>query len=132
LIPALRPAEPEPAEESAESRMQARGRALAILALEQMVDETKRRAAAHRLDRGLTLSLPYFDDRVMGLRWRDLVVIPRGRVPFLPAFVVLAAEHEKARVTEDDRLTTSTRQHLIEILDGLGEAFRSPEADAQG
>src|SRR3972149_3761012 len=43
-----------------------------------------RRANARSLDRGLTLSLPYFDDDAMEIRQREVEVIPRGRFMFLP------------------------------------------------
>jgi hypothetical protein len=100
-----------------------RGRDLAHRAVDELIDEIWRRAAAHHLDRGLRLSLPYFDDRQMSLRWRDFTVIPRGRILFVPAFVVLAAEQEIARVGRDPRYTDSTREHLVGLLLRLREAF---------
>lgn len=101
----------------------ARGRTVAHMATEEMIEELRRRAAAHQLDRGLRLSLAYFDDRRLALRWRTFTVIPRGRILFVPAFVVVAAEREIERVRADRQYTPSTRDHLIALLDELMRAF---------
>jgi hypothetical protein len=103
----------------------ARGRELARLGVEEVVSEIRRRAASRRLNRGLSLSLPYFDDAALELRHRELTVVPRGRVQFVPAFVVLASEHAAESVRHDSTLSESTRQHLIEALERLAAAFRN-------
>jgi hypothetical protein len=100
-----------------------RGRSLAEQAVEELIDEMSRRAAAHQLDRGVRLSFPYFDDRRLSLRWRDFTVIPRGRILFVPAFVVIAAEREIERVRLDRQLSPSTREHLMGLLEKLRQAF---------
>lgn len=105
--------------------------------LQLIVRRIWRRARSRSLDRGLTLSLPYFDDAAMELRQREVEVIPRGRIQFVPAFVVLAARREKARVATEPSLSESTRQHLVELLDVLerefggssGDGGRQPRAD---
>jgi hypothetical protein len=101
----------------------ARGRALAQLALEEMIAEIKRRAERHLLDRGLRVSLPYFDDRRMALRYWEFTVIPKGRILFVPAFVVLAAEREVPRAQATREFTPTTRQHLLNGLHQLAAAF---------
>jgi hypothetical protein len=101
----------------------ARGRALASRAVDELIDELQRRAARHSLDRGVRLSFPFFDDRRLSLRWRDFTVVPRGRILFVPAFVVLAAEREIERVGQDRQYSETTRQHLIGLLTHLREAF---------
>ena len=101
----------------------ARGRTLAQLAVEELIEEIRRRAADHQLDRGLRLSFPYYDDRRLTLRRRDFTVIPRGRILFVPAFVVIAVEREMARVIEDRQYTDSTRTHLLGLLGILRAAF---------
>ncbi len=70
------------------------GRALAMFEAQDMIRIIKQRAAAHDLNRGLSLSLPYFDDQALELRTRDFEVIPSGRIMFVPAFVVRAAREE--------------------------------------
>ncbi len=100
-----------------------RGQRLAEQAVEELIGEMARRAAGHQLDRGVRLSFPYFDDRRLSLRWRDFTVIPRGRILFVPAFVVVAAEREIERVRKDRQFTDSTRRHLIGLLEKLRLAF---------
>ena len=109
-----------------------RGRRLAEQAVEELVDEMARRAAAHQLDRGVRLSFPYFDDRRLSLRWRDFTVIPRGRILFVPVFVVIAAEREIERVRQDRQYTESTRLHLAELLERLRAAFAIPSLERRG
>lgn len=106
-----------------------RGQAVARMATEEMIEELRRRAAAHQLDRGLRLSVAYFDDRRLALRWRTFTVIPRGRILFVPAFVVVAVEREIDRVRADRQYTSTTRDHLIALLNELMRAFgRDPFA----
>ena len=42
---------------------------------------------------------------------------------FVPAFVVKAAREEQARVCDDTRLNASTRQHALQQLKRLEQAF---------
>ena len=102
-----------------------RGRALAHLAAEDMISEIKLRAARHLLDRGLRLSLPYFDDRRMAVRHWEFTIIPKGRILFVPAFVVLAAEREIVRVRTHREFTETTRAQLLTELQLLAAAFSS-------
>jgi len=102
-----------------------RGRELARLGVEEVISEVRRRATSGRLNRGLSLSLPYFDDSALELRHREIAVVPRGRVLFVPAFVVLACEREADAVRRDSALNENTRQHLVEALERLAGAFRT-------
>lgn len=104
------------------------GRELARLGVEELARDIHRRAASGRLNRGLSISLPYFDDAALQLRRREITIIPRGRVLFLPAFVVLAARREAERVSEDVSLSNATRDHLVEELRWLGSVFESGQA----
>jgi len=113
----------------ADSLQARRGRELARLQMEEAIEKVRRRATTHSLDRGLSLSLPYFDDRAAELRWRQLEIIPRGRVPFVPAFVVLAARQEASRVEQDASMLPSTQSHLLDLLNRLEAAFA--EGDRQ-
>lgn len=99
------------------------GRALAQYETMEMIQTIQRRAAAHDLNRGLSLSLPYFDDQDLQLRTHDFEVIPGGRIMFVPAFVVRAARQQKAMVAQDTRLSHSTRKYLLAELEMLEKAF---------
>lgn len=99
------------------------GQMLAQIELEEIIGKTQRWARAGRLDRGLSLSLPYFDEQTMEICWRELMVIPRGRIPFLPAFVVVAAQDESRRVAAEGGLGVATRIHLLAQLLALELAF---------
>jgi hypothetical protein len=101
------------------------GRALAMFETEDMIRVIKQRSAAHDLNRGLSLSLPYFDDQALELHTRDFEVIPSGRIMFVPAFVVRAAREEQAKVAQDTRLSPSTRKYLLIELKHLEQAFIS-------
>jgi hypothetical protein len=101
------------------------GRALAMFEAEDMIRVIKQRAAAHDLNRGLSLSLPYFDDQALELHTRDFEVIPSGRIMFVPAFVVRASREEEAKVAQDTRLSPSTRKYLLIELKHLEQAFIS-------
>jgi len=99
------------------------GRALARFETREIIAKIYRRAAANDLNRGLSLSLPYFDDQSLEMETHDFDVIPAGRVMFIPAFVVLAARKELAKVEQDTRLNHSTRKHLVTELYMLSAAF---------
>jgi hypothetical protein len=99
------------------------GRALARFQAGEIVRVIQRRAAAQDLNRGLSLSLPYFDDQALALKSYDFEVIPAGRIMFLPAFVVRTARQEQAKVAQDTRLSPSTRKHLLAELVMLEEEF---------
>lgn len=104
------------------------GRALARCYTTLMIRIVQQRACAQDLDRGLSLSQPYFDDQRLELRLWDFTVIPAGRIMFSPVFVVRAAHAEQARVAHDPRLNRSTRRHLLENLRTLERAFvRMPQ-----
>lgn len=99
------------------------GRALARFETREIIATIQRRAKAHDLNRGLSLSLPYFDDQTLEMKTHDFDVIPAGRVMFVPAFVVLAVQKELVKVEQDTRLSRSTRKHLLEELQMLGVSF---------
>jgi len=102
------------------------GRALAGYVNSDIIATIKRRAAAHELNRGLSLSLPYFDDQELEMRTHNFDVIPSGRIMFVPAFVVHAAREEQAKVAQDTRLSPSTRKYLLAELKKLELAFYKP------
>lgn len=99
------------------------GRALAIYKTTEIIQTIQRRAAAGDLNRGLNLSLPYFDDQDLQMRLRDFQVIPAGRIMFVPGFVVRGAREEQVKVAQDTRLSVSTRKHLMKELAMLETTF---------
>ena len=99
------------------------GRNLAWHETMQMIATIARRAAANDLNRGLSLSVPFFDDQDLELRTRDFEVIPAGRIMFVPAFVVRAVREEQAKTAQDTRLSPSTRKYLLKELQALEKAF---------
>ena len=103
------------------------GRALARYRTREIVQTIWRRAKSQDLNRGLSLSLPYFDDQDLRLRTHAFEVIPAARILFEPEFVVRAAVAEQAMVAQDTRLSVSTRQHLLGELRVLEAAFGLPD-----
>jgi hypothetical protein len=103
------------------------GRALCLYQTRTIINRIKSRAAAQDLNRGLSLSLPYFDDQELKVNFSKFEVIPAGRIMFVPAFVVRASLEEQAKVAQDTRLNSSTRRHLLMELKLLEDAFKSSE-----
>jgi hypothetical protein len=101
------------------------GRALAIYQVTEIIAQIKARAASGNLNRGLSLSLPYFDDQLLRVDISKFEVIPAGRIMFVPAFVVRAVRQEEVKVSQDTRYSPSTRKHLLHLLDLLEQAFES-------
>jgi hypothetical protein len=101
------------------------GRALARYKTQEIIRTIKERAAAGSLNRGLSLSLPYFDDQELGVAMITFEVIPAGRIMFVPAFVVRAAHEEEAKFAQDTRLSPSTRKYILVELRMLEDAFIS-------
>jgi hypothetical protein len=99
------------------------GRALAHYKTEEIIRTIKERAAAGSLNRGLSISLPYFDDQNLIIALEQIQVIPAGRIMFVPAFVVRAVIEERAKISQDTRLNPSTRKHLLSELNLLESAF---------
>ena len=99
------------------------GRSMARYQVEEIIQTIKHRVATHDLDRGLSLSLPFFNDQTMAVEIYSFNVIPAGRVMFVPAFVVLAVRQQGAKVAQDTRLNKSTRRQLLMELSTLEETF---------
>ena len=103
------------------------GRALARYETDEIIRAIQRRVQNHSLNRGLSLSLPYFDDQDMELKDLDFEIIPAGRVLFVPAFLVLAVSTEEIQVAHNEWMSASTRQHLLVELKSLKRAFDARE-----
>lgn len=99
------------------------GRALARYQTEQIIQAILERVEKGTLNRGLSISLPYYDDQELRLAERSLEVIPAGRIGFKPVFGVRAVRLEHAKVSQDTRLNPSTKKYLLRELDLLEQAF---------
>jgi len=99
------------------------GRALAIYQAKAIIARIQERADSGNLNRGLSLSLPYFDDQELRVDITKFEVIPAGRIMFVPAFVVRAVRQEEMKVSQDTRYNPSTRKHLLHLLELLEQAF---------
>jgi hypothetical protein len=104
-------------------RLVSLGHALAHREVRGMVRRIWRRAQAQELNRGLSLSVPFFDDRSLELKLHEFEVIPPGRTMFVPAFVALAAAREQEKVGQEKYLSPSARVHLLAELEDLERAF---------
>ncbi len=99
------------------------GRELAVYKTRAIIQEIRERAKNGTLNRGLSLSLPYFDDQELRMQETAFQVIPAGRIMFIPAFVVRATREEIAKRAQDTRLNSSTRKYLLGQLKMLEKAF---------
>jgi hypothetical protein len=105
------------------SQLVNQGRTQAHTQTLELIRVIRRRVLARELNRGLSIRLPYFDDQTLKLKTYSFVVIPAGRILFVPAFVVLAVREEAGKVARDMRLSPSTRDHLLSELALLEQAF---------
>jgi len=101
------------------------GRSLAVYQTKEIIQTIQHRASAGDLNRGLSISLPYFDDQALHMKEYPFEVIPAGRIMFVPAFVVRAVCEEAVKVAQDTRLSPSTRNHILAEFTLLEEAFQS-------
>ncbi len=99
------------------------GRALAAYYTRQMVDDIHQAWQAGKLTRGLTLLIPYFDDRRYHMEAYRVVVVPTGRILFRPEFVVGACRLAQREVRKDPALSQATRWQLLSQLDSLIQSF---------
>lgn len=102
------------------------GRALAQYEIGEIIRTIRRRAEAHTLDRGLNLSLPYFDDQALQIKIYSFEIIPPGRVGFDPLFIVWAARYQQSEVTKQKKISPTTCKHLLDLLKFLECAFDKP------
>jgi hypothetical protein len=98
---------------------------------QEIIQIIKQRAARHDLNRGVSVSMPFFDDQTLRIRWHPFTVIPAGRVMFAPAFVVRACRVEQAKITRDTGLSPITCTSLLQQLKMVESAFlANPPAES--
>lgn len=91
--------------------------------MKQIIQKIQRRVAENSLNRGLSLSLPYFDYQAMQINNLEIEIIPKARIPFRPEFIFQAVQETKEKINNDSKLDTETRSHLMEELDLLDKSF---------
>lgn len=99
------------------------GRALARLFTDQLIKEVSTSWKTGDLARGLTLYVPYLDERTYQIARYAVLVTPGGRIPFRPQFVVSACRVAEREVRNHPALTQSTRWQLLARLDQIIQAF---------
>jgi hypothetical protein len=106
------------------------GRALANYYTQQIIHDVRQAWRTGRITRGLTLFIPYLDERLFQMRKYTVIVIPTGRILFRPEFVIGACRLAERDVRKDTDLSQSTRWQLLTQLDSITQAFeveiRSP------
>ncbi len=105
------------------SHLTEQGRALASYYTDQMINEVMEKARAGSIARGLTLFVPYLDERLYQMAKYKLVVMPVGRIPFRPEFIVSACRVAQRDVRHNQQFSQPTRWQLISALDRIIAAF---------
>jgi hypothetical protein len=101
------------------------GRLLASFETREIISQIKTRVEQQSLNRGLRITLPYFNDQTLRMENCNLEVIPAGRIMFIPAFVVRAVRQEQIKVSQDTRYNPSTCRHLLHLLGLFEPAFKT-------
>jgi hypothetical protein len=99
------------------------GRRLCYFRTNGIITTIQGRVAANNLNRGLRITLPYFDDQNLLLRKIEFEIIPPGRVMFTPAFLITAILEQMNIARHDTALNFSTRKHLLVQLGMIEKAF---------
>jgi hypothetical protein len=115
-----------------QGQMLGQGRALAHYEIGEIIRTIRKRADAHALNRGFSLSLPYFDDQDLEMKTHTFEVIPVGRVGFDPLFIVWAARYQQSDLSKQKKMSPSTCNHLTDLLKTLEQAFVKPVRSTQG
>jgi hypothetical protein len=98
-------------------------RSLCFFRTDEIISTMQRRATSNNLNRGLRITLPYFDDQSLLLRKIEFEIIPPGRVMFVPAFVIMAIREQITIAQHNTMLNLSTRKHLLVQLSMIEKAF---------
>jgi len=101
------------------------GRALANSYTREIVSEIRQHWQAGKIARGLTLFIPYLDERRCRMEKYKVVVIPTGRILFRPEFIIGACRVSQHHVRKDPELSQATRWQLLSQLDSIIQAFET-------
>jgi hypothetical protein len=107
------------------TRLISQGRALAEYYTRQIIGDLAGRWQKGEIIRGLTLYIPYLNERLYIMERHQVVVIPTGRIAFRPEFVLGACRVAQQEVRKNARLSQATRWQLISQLDSIIQAFEA-------
>ena len=108
------------------ARLVSVGRLLARWQTENLIDDLQARYAARQFLNGLTVFVPYLDERAYEMAEYRLEVVPSARIPFYPEFLVGACRLAERDVRADNRFSQATRWQLLSLFDLLLHTFDSP------
>jgi hypothetical protein len=95
------------------------GKWLSAFLLNELVADFDRLLKENSLNRGISFSLPYFDDRTLDVCYYNFSAIPAGRVMYTPAFVLLAIQKEGVRLFHNSQLSPNSRENLLQTLSAI-------------
>jgi hypothetical protein len=101
------------------------GRALADYHTQKIIHDIMTAWKSGEMTRGLTIFLPYLNERHYQMEDYKIVVIPPGRILFRPEFVVGACRITERHVRSDSNLSQATRWQLLSQLDTIIQAFEN-------
>ncbi len=101
------------------------GRALANYQTQKIIQDIQMSWKTGEMTRGLTIFLPYLDERQSNMEEYKIVVIPAGRILFRPEFIVGACRVTERQVRSDSNLSQATRWQLLSQLDTIIQAFEA-------
>ena len=99
------------------------GHALARCYTQQIITKIHAGVEKGEFNRGLQLSLPYFEINDLSIHLYPINVIPKGRIMFISEFVVLAMQLTAWKVQQDPQINTSSRRHLLAQLASIENSF---------
>jgi hypothetical protein len=99
------------------------GHTLVSFYTQKIIAKIHFRAETGSLNRGLRLSLPYFEIEDMAIRIYPVNIIPEGRIIFTPALVVRAMRSAQMKVIRDIKISPSSRQQLLVQLTHIENTF---------
>lgn len=106
-------------------RLVTAGRSLALWQTQMIIDDLKARYQARQFLNGLTVYVPYLDERAYVMAEYVLDVVPNARIPFYPEFMVSACRLAERDVRLNARFSQATRWQLLSQLDLLLHTFET-------
>lgn len=101
------------------------GRALANYHTRQIIQNILTAWKAGEITRGLTIFLPYLNERQYKMEEYKIVVIPTGRILFRPQFVIGACRVSERHVRSNPDFSQATRWQLLSQLDTIIQTFEA-------
>ena len=112
------------------ARLLSSGRTLALWQTQHLMDDLHDRWRKGQFLNGLTVYVPYLDERAYEMAEYRLDVVPSARIPFHPGFLVSACRLAERDVRSSAHFSQATRWQLLSQLDLLVHTFDMPEAQS--